>query len=371
MANDVMHDQAHVLPRRSGEQPSEYDLQREQKDVLQEQWALDLNVRIQVLYRLKLIACAEGPASKHATAADGEAAKAVEHFLQAAGEAITPRSKWVRGRSPLDHWRGISVVTAYENVHAAETFLVDLLTDDQIRVLMPSVVARAQATLDADDPRRQDVDALNGTAHDNKICKPHFKQAMRAGFQAEDQTYLRIRTFRNLVLKCTALLFVFMAVVVWLVATHPESMPLCFTPGADAVASPAPSICPSGDNRQPSPEDIMIVAGLGLLGSAAAAAFSIRGVQGIPTPYDIAVALAVFKLPLGAFTAVTGLLLLGGNFVPGLSELDSQRQILAYALTLGYAQQLVSRLIDTRARMIVSHLPTAQRPAEAAAKSLR
>jgi hypothetical protein len=54
---------------------------------------------------------------------------------------------------------------------------------------------------------------------------------------------------------------------------------------------------------------------------------------------------------------VTGLLLLGGNFVPGLSELDSQRQILAYALAFGYAQQLVSRLIDDRARMIVSRLP--------------
>lgn len=49
------------------------------------------------------------------------------------------------------------------------------------------------------------------------------------------------------------------------------------------------------------------------------------------------------KVPAGALTAVAGILLLGGEFVPGLSELDSQRQILAYALVLGYAQQPATR----------------------------
>jgi hypothetical protein len=50
--------------------------------------------------------------------------------------------------------------------------------------------------------------------------------------------------------------------------------------------------------------------------------------------------------------------LLGGRFVPGLSELDSQRQILAYALVFGYAQQLLSRLIDNRAHTILNSLPS-------------
>jgi len=53
---------------------------------------------------------------------------------------------------------------------------------------------------------------------------------------------------------------------------------------------------------------------------------------------------------------VTGLLL-RGNFMPGLSELDNQRQILAYALAFGYAQQLISRLVDAHARTIFSQLP--------------
>jgi hypothetical protein len=324
-------------------------------NALREQWAHDLSIRIEALRHQKEIAWAEhGKAQAGVRPELRQAADAVTCFLDEADAAITLRPAWPHGRSPLDHWRGLSVVRAYENVHAAETFLVDLLSDDQIRGLVPSVVARAQATLDRDDPRRGYVDSLQHEKLDKGVCRPRIKQAMRAGYDAEDQIFLRIRTFRNLVVKSTVLLFVLMISMVWLIATHPRSMPLCFGTTATAM------ICPSGDQKPPSPDDIMIVAGLGLLGSAAAAAFSIRGIQGIPTPYDIPVALAFFKLPLGAFTAVTGLLLLGGNFVPGLSNLDNQRQILAYALAFGYAQQLVSRLIDERARSIVSRLPIAQ-----------
>jgi hypothetical protein len=341
-------------------------------ELLSEQWAHDLAVRIQLLRRLKDIACADLRSSyrlplrrRRWTPVQSASADAVAAFLKAAETAVRRREgRRLRGRSLLDHWRGISVTQAYENVHAAEVCLVDLMTEDQVRVMVPSVVARAQAVLDADDPRMQDVQKLLRCDDPGKLtCRAQFKQAVRAGFSAEDQIFGRVRTFRNLVLKCTGLLFVLVAVMIGLVSTHPESMPLCFSPGNDVMSM----ACPSGDHALPTPEDIFIVAGLGLLGSAASAAFAIRGLHGIPTPYDIPVALAVFKLPLGAFSAVTGLLLLGGDFVPGFSELDSQRQILAYALTFGYAQQLVSRLVDNRARDIVSRLPTAHPRASAKA----
>jgi hypothetical protein len=38
------------------------------------------------------------------------------------------------------------------------------------------------------------------------------------------------------------------------------------------------------------------------------------------------------KLPAGALTAIAGLILILGDFIPGLSELDNQGQILAYAI---------------------------------------
>ena len=43
-----------------------------------------------------------------------------------------------------------------------------------------------------------------------------------------------------------------------------------------------------------------------------------------------------------------GYVFIRGEFVPGLSQLDNQPQILAYAFLFGIAQQLVTRLVDAR-----------------------
>jgi hypothetical protein len=51
---------------------------------------------------------------------------------------------------------------------------------------------------------------------------------------------------------------------------------------------------------------------------------------GLDGPRELLVALALLKVPLGALTAVLGLLLMSGGFVPGLSALDSSAQILAW-----------------------------------------
>jgi hypothetical protein len=41
-----------------------------------------------------------------------------------------------------------------------------------------------------------------------------------------------------------------------------------------------------------------------------------------------------------------------GEFVPGLSALDSSAQILAWALVFGYAQQLLTQLVDRQAHTV-------------------
>ena len=112
-------------------------------------------------------------------------------------------------------------------------------------------------------------------------------------------------------------------------------------PERDQVAGGAPQV--------PVSADVWIVASLGLLGGALASAVSIRKMTAGSRAYHVPVALALLKVPSGALTAVAGILLLGGGFVPGLSDLDSQRQILAYALVFGYAQQLATQFIDQRA----------------------
>jgi len=116
---------------------------------------------------------------------------------------------------------------------------------------------------------------------------------------------------------------------------------------------------------------VTIVAVMGLLGGALSAAFTIQRLRGTSTPYGIPVALAIHKLPAGALTAIVGLILIHGDFVPGLSELDSQGQILAYAILFGFAQHLATRYIDQKAEDVLKSVPsksstiTRRQPAEA------
>jgi hypothetical protein len=125
--------------------------------------------------------------------------------------------------------------------------------------------------------------------------------------------------------------------------------------------------CPSEDEppssgrqarRLPAPGDVALVALLGLLGGGLSAAVSLRGLQGTSTPYDVPVALALLKLPSGALSALVGLLFIRGEFIPGLTQLDNQPQILAYAFLFGIAQQLITRLVDRQAQEILTKVPS-------------
>jgi hypothetical protein len=42
-----------------------------------------------------------------------------------------------------------------------------------------------------------------------------------------------------------------------------------------------------------------------------------------------------------------------GGFVPGLSDLDSSAQIIAWALVFGYSQELFTRLVDRQAQTVL------------------
>jgi hypothetical protein len=102
--------------------------------------------------------------------------------------------------------------------------------------------------------------------------------------------------------------------------------------------------------------DILVVELVGLLAAAASAAAALRGVHGTSTPYSLPAALAILKLPTGALTAVLGILLMRGEFVPGLSALDSSAQIVSWAIIFGFSQHALTRLVDRQAQELLGHV---------------
>lgn len=233
------------------------------------------------------------------------------------------------------------------------------MSKEEIEALVPKVQARAAAVLDSADPRRRQIDELS-RMDPGPRKRAAVQSATAVAYEASDQLHVRVRDFRNILSVSAVLIAVLMGLLTLVVVRFPAAMPLCFAPSSTGPeqAAGVQQVCPSGDGQLPSSGDVVIVVGLGLLGGALAAAFAIRNLRGTSTPYRIPLALAALKVPSGALTAVAGMLLLGGNFVPGLSELDSQRQILAYALLLGFAQQLATRFIDNRAQSLLNSVPS-------------
>jgi hypothetical protein len=327
-----------------------------------ESWAVQVAVEADSLEHRMEVALASAPVDDQRS----QVADAIRELIAEARAATRRKSAW-RFRGPFDRWRGTSIDRAYRSLHAARVFLIELLPDGDVDALTSTVAARAATCLARGDPRQAEIQGL-GELPSGPVKRAKLRQAEEVTYDASDQLHVRVRVFRNILFAAGLLILGLMVALVWIVSTYPKAMPLCFTPAATAATAGAATggdqlegattFCPSGDRQAPSSGDVVIVSGLGLLGGSLAAAFAIRKVRGSATPYDVPIALAVLKVPSGALTAVVGILLLGGGFVPGFSELDSQRQILAYALLFGYAQQLGTRFIDDRAKAIVNSVPS-------------
>ena len=259
-------------------------------------------------------------------------------------------------------WRGTLVELAYRNMHAAESQLVDLHDENELQAEIPLAVARARNALHREDLRLWTVEGLQALPQPRR--RHQLRRLMSDSFAALDARHGQLRNFRNIVLLAAVLIAVLVVATVVLVARTPEMMPLCFpnevTVSTDPLMKEVDGInCPTAAATDgPGSRDVLIVALLGLLGGALAAAVSIRNLKGTTTPYDVPVALALLKVPLGAFTAILALVAIRGDFVPGLSTLDSQEQILAYALLFGFGQQVFTRLLDQRAQTLLEHLPS-------------
>lgn len=322
--------------------------------------------------------------------------QAVHHYVQVAHDAARPHP-WRRlpvSQQIVDWWTGAPSEAAYINLHEAEIALAQILPDDQIQATIPEALARLQ-TMDATDPRRRAAEAQLAANSPRAQRRAAYHTAVRIGLELKDQQHTRLRSFRNIILIATVGLMTLVVAVCLIAAWKPDALPLCFGPASTTTPTPTSTLtptaaptptptptpasssspgsgpdgvaCPSEDapptpgtvrRRLPAQGDVTLVALLGMLGGGLSGAVAIRHLQGSSTPYDVPVALSLFKLPSGAVSALIGLLFVRGGFVPGLSQLDSQPQILAYAFVFGIAQQLVTRLVDRQAQDILTKMPS-------------
>jgi hypothetical protein len=287
---------------------------------------------------------------------------------------------------------GAAVERANSHLDAVETDLLRLAPDPYLRSALPGLVAHVRAHLPAHDPRRQRVEevawAVSRRPAEEELSKLERGQVLGAVRAASLEARLeirRVRSFRNILVVSALALSLGVAGVTLLGVLKKDVIPLCFAPDertivcptatervkgatgggeietADAAAAQARAVDTQMRDTA-SAWDIPIVEIVGLLAAALAAAFAVRSIEGTSTPYDLPVAVALLKLPAGALTAVLGLLLMRGGFIPGLSALDSSAQIIAWAIVFGYSQQLLTHFVDEQAKTVLGRVGGAENP---------
>ncbi|MFI6805028.1 hypothetical protein ACIBO6_08470 [Streptomyces luteogriseus] len=246
--------------------------------------------------------------------------------------------------------------------------LVQLVSDEEVAGRASEVMALVKDHLDADDPRRVRL-ALRIRPIISGDIKPGDRdlmaRALDAAYSTLDDELARVRSLRNILWAATVLVtlgVINLALYGWL---SPSSLSLCFSPQGGSGRT-VTVVCPIAEyhneaadtdpSRLAGATDILTVEIAGLAGAALTVIASLRRIRGTDSPYMLPLASAVLKLPTGALSAFLGLLLIRGAFVPGLSDLDSRAQVLAWAAAFGAAQHLVTRLVDDRAQMTLSEV---------------
>lgn len=254
------------------------------------------------------------------------------------------------GKAGIGCWRhGVTLEAAYVNLHAAHSELVRVESNESLQGTGQEVLSQTRIYLDCNDTRRVTLERrLDGVTSLDSSDRPLLSVALAAAYAACDRAHERIRSVRT-TLAISCFLLTLITALLWLVsAANSAALNLCF-----AVSGESAQVCPTG-GAQPSGGDVGLVLVAGFLGAAVVGADALRDVRGSATPYnDFPLLLGWLKLALGALSALLGLLLIRGEFVPGLSGLSSSAQIVAWAAAFGGAQHLCSRLIDRQARGIL------------------
>ncbi|MEC4017582.1 hypothetical protein [Streptomyces sp. H27-D2] len=271
-----------------------------------------------------------------------------------------------------DHPRrlpGAHLAVSQTHFDVAHALMLRFRPSTEVQALTPGLAAFVREHLPASDQRRVQVEeiALSVRAGNplDDVQREMLVDAVTVARQGLLRENLRVRSFTYVVFGMSIVLTFVAVLVAVLGSLWPTIVPLCFRPnGIGAVCATASDM--SERSKAPLADadavfamvasgwDYPVVEFVGLVAAAIAAAASLRRIRGTSSPYNVPVALALLKLPTGALTAVLGLLLMRGEFVPGLSALDSSAQIIAWAVLFGYAQQLFTRFVDTQAQTVLN-----------------
>ena len=293
------------------------------------------------------------------------------HLENARQQAERPDSRrwWEKG---LSRANPDTVDAALGNLDAAEAGILRLSPATEMAGQMPSVEAQVYRHLPKADPRRRTVEDVAHAQRNGKGFDEASRDAVVGAYHAAGsqrrRELIRVASFTRILLIAALVLSIVAVGVAVGGLFFPKALPLCFHPEDKGLIACPLQETPADENGAPEgqsgdfdegieatarPGDLLVVEIVGMLAAALAVVAALARMRGSSTPYRLPLAVALLKLPAGAVTAVLGLLFMRGQFVPGLTALDSSAQILAWAILFGYAQQLFTGMVDQQAHGVL------------------
>ncbi|MCH6160882.1 hypothetical protein [Streptomyces marispadix] len=177
-------------------------------------------------------------------------------------------------------------------------------------------------------------------------------ETLHAANKAEETERARVRGFTQILIWSITITAV-IAILFGLRASAESDVAdlFCF-PGQEV---PPARVCPLGGNTADG-SDVFLIEFMGMSAAALAGAVSLKTMRGDSSPYQVSVLLLLLRLPAGAMTAVLGVLLVSGAFLPGLTSLDASAQVVAWAAAFGILQEPVTRAVDRTGRAFLDDL---------------
>jgi hypothetical protein len=235
-------------------------------------------------------------------------------------------------------WNGVDVERAWVSIHAAEVALIPLSASGKVKARISNILTDAAQVV---GPGDQEFTILTDFKDKSGVLteddKESIAQTVRTIYAGLTNEYIRVRSFRNILLSATLVLTL---------------MAIGF--GILGAVRPEISMWTTAQGTSPTRLDLWLVEILGVIGASLVGSVAIRRMQGSSTPYRIPMASLLLKLPTGALTAAAGLMLIRAASNGSIIAPPSTTQLVAYALIFGAAQQTITSLIDTQAQKVLN-----------------
>jgi hypothetical protein len=284
-----------------------------------------------------------------------------------------------RPARPWTWLRGTRLEGTWCHIHNADVALIEALNPDQLKARCPQILALAETYLQRGNPPTDEPPLAafkkwygenpNPCGTEMNSCqKHHLATLLQESYERVANEYYRLRRFQGAVIVTTILVLALVGALITVGSGAPQVIPMCFpdltAPVLQAAADVTPA-CPTGTHGTPMSADVATVALFGLLG---AALVGVRLVvrRSVPSAVPMATTRwfqALLKAATGMLTAILGLLFLRAGIIPGFTQIDTQSQILVYAIVFGASQELITRFVDRRSNDLLAAVTSTEESA--------